>query len=228
MREEQLRAPDWTLISRIALFADLEPAILERLLESGRIVCPDRGTRLFTQNEPASHFYVILTGWVKLFRLTADGRESIVHVFTGGESFAEAAILGGGYYPVCARVETPARLLAVPAEPFLSAIDREPAIARNMLAAMSRHLRQLVATLEQLQARSASERLAAFLLELIPSEHTEAELRLPVDKALIAARLGMQPATLSRTFSSLRGIGVRVEGERVRIADVGRLRELTR
>lgn len=221
-----MRAPDWALIRRLPLFADLEAGTLERLLAPGHIENAARGTQLFAQDEPATRFYVVLAGWVKLFRLTGDGRESVVHVFTRGESFAEAAIFAGGSYPVCASVEGPTRLLVVPAEPFLRVLEDEPTVARNMLAAMSHHLRQLVTALEQLQARSTTERVAAFLLELVPTDVASTELRLPIDKALIAARLGMKPETLSRALGTLRRSGLEIDGDRVRIPDVAALRRL--
>jgi CRP-like cAMP-binding protein len=222
----RLEAPDWQLISRLPLFEGLEPRMLERLLEPGRVVCPARGQQLFARGERAAWFYVVLVGWVKIFRTTAEGRESVVHVFTRGESFAEAAIFAGGDYPVSASAATPARLLAVPADPFLAVLEEEPRVARNMLAAMSRHLRELVTALEQLQAHSASQRLAAFLLGLVSSDEPAVDLHLPIDKGLIAARLAMKPETLSRALASLREEGLEVSGERVRVPDVEHLRRL--
>ncbi len=222
----RLEAPDWQLIARLPLFEGLESDMLERLLEPGRIVCPARGEQLFTRGEHAACFYVVLVGWVKVFRTTAEGRESVVHVFTRGESFAEAAIFAGGDYPVSASAATPARLLAVPADPFLSILEEEPRVARNMLAAMSRHLRELVTALEQLQAHSASQRLATFLLGLVSSGDGPADLHLPIDKGLIAARLGMKPETLSRALAALREEGLEISGERIHVPDVGHLRAL--
>lgn len=221
-----LTAPDWQLLERLPLFAGLGQDTLTRLLADARVESWPRGSLLFRQDEPATCFYVILVGWVKLFRSSRDGQESVVHVFTRGESFAEAAIFAGGEYPVSASVPDTSRLLAVPAEPFLRVIETEPAVARNMLAAMSRHLRQLVTRLEQLNAQPAPQRLAAFLLGLAPEAHGPVELHLPIDKALIAARLGMQPETLSRAFARLRREGVDTTGERVRVADIDRLRAL--
>lgn len=224
----RLTVPDRDLVQRVPLFDGLEPAMLERLLAPARVENRPRGSILFSQDEPATHFYVMLVGWVKIFRTTAEGQESVVHVFTRGESFAEAAIFAGGKYPVSATVASASRLLSIPAVPFLEVIEQEPAVARNMLAAMSRHLRQLVTRLEQLQSHSATERLASFLLSLVESGEETADLRLPIDKALLAARLGMQPETLSRALGRLRGAGIEVEGERIHVPSVDRLRGLAR
>lgn len=222
----RMTAPDRELVRRVPLFAGLEPAMLERLLEPARVENRPRGSILFSQDEPATHFFVVLVGWVKIFRATAEGQESVVHVFTRGDSFAEAAIFAGGEYPVSASVASATRLLSIPAAPFLEVIEQEPAVARNMLAAMSHHLRQLVTRLEQMQSHSATERLASFLLSLADGGEEATDLRLPIDKALLAARLGMQPETLSRALARLREAGIKVEGERIHVPSLTRLRAL--
>lgn len=225
-RTSALTAPDWALLERLPLFDGLGRDMLARLLEGARVESWSRGSLLFRQDEPATHFYVILIGWVKLFRSTSGGQESVVHVFTRGESFAEAAIFAGGEYPVSASIPDTSRLLAVPAEPFLRVLESDPAVARNMLAAMSRHLRQLVTRLEQVSSQPAPRRLAGFLLGLAPEAEGPVEVRLPIDKALIAARLGMQPETLSRAFARLRREGVETVGDRIRVSDIERLRRI--
>ena len=225
-QSSRMTAPDWALVEQLPIFEGLGREMLSRLLEQARVESWPRGSLLFRQDEPATHFYVILVGWVKLFRGSSGGQESVVHVFTRGESFAEAAIFAGGLYPVSATAADNARLLAVPAEPFLRVIETEPTVARNMLAAMSRHLRQLVTRLEQLNVQPAPQRVAAFLEGIAPDTDGEAELRLPVDKALIAARLGMQPETFSRALARLRRDGVETAGDRVWITDLARLREI--
>lgn len=222
----RLTAPDRELVRRVPLFAGLDPATLERLLAPSRVENRQRGSVLFSHNESATRFYVVLVGWVKVYRTTADGHESVVHVFARGDSFAEAAVFAGGRYPVSAAAASASRLLSVPAAPFLEVIEQEPSVARNMLAAMSRHLRELVTRMEQLQSQSATQRLGSFLLTLVDAGDEETDLRLPIDKALLAARLGMQPETLSRALARLRKAGLEVEGERIHVPSVSRLREL--
>jgi CRP-like cAMP-binding protein len=82
-----------------------------------------------------------------------------------------------------------------------------------------------VQQVEQLTVRSSTERLADFLLKLAPAGKAgEAVVRLPLDKAMIAARLGMQPETLSRALARLRPLGIETRGSRVTIRDIESLR----
>ena len=85
----------------------------------------------------------------------------------------------------------------------------------------------LTQQLEQLSARSATERLAGFLCDLCPAEEESTVLRLPLEKAVIAAMLGMQPETFSRSMSKLRSHGVEIDGDTVSIPDVASLRALS-
>lgn len=226
-RRTGLTPADLAALGRVPLFAGLAPGPLRELLTDTWVQIYPRGTILFNQDEPATRFFIVLGGWVKLYRATEAGDESVIAVLTYGESFAEAAIFDQGQYPVAATPVEDARLLVVPAEPFLRRLSERGALALKMLAAMSRHLRRLVAQVEQLTLRSATERVAEFLVRLCPHPIGPAVVHLPLDKVLIAGRLGMQPETLSRSFAKLRAHGVKSKGGEVMISDVAALRRLS-
>jgi CRP-like cAMP-binding protein len=218
---------DLAIVARLPLFAGLKGSSLIDLLASASVRGYPRNAVLFVQDEPAVCFFVVLDGWVKLYRETVDGHESVIGVFTSGESFAEAAIFQSGVYPVNASVAEDARLLIVPAGPFLQHLSSNPELYPNILGSMSIHLRRLVQQIEQLTVRSSAQRLADFLLRLIPPETDRAILQLPWDKALVAARLGMQPETLSRSLAKLRSLGVETKGAHVTIRNMPTLREFS-
>jgi len=162
----------------------------------------------FFQEERAESFFVVLNGWVKLSRETVEGDEYVIGMFSRGESFAEAAIFDSGRFPVTAEAVEPARVLVVPAKPFMETISLDPQLAMSMLATMSRRLRHLVTQVEQLQAKSAPQRVGAFLLRLSDGVDGAITVQLPYDKSLIAARLGMKPETFSRALAKLRHLGI--------------------
>ncbi len=219
----QLSRDDLEVLLRVPLFSGLKQELLETLIDGAQVRTITAGAVLFLQGDPADRFYAILNGWVKLWRETVAGGETVVGIFTQGESFAEAAIFDSARYPVNAEIVASARLLSIPARPFIGAIERDPGLAVHMLACMSRHMRGLVAQLEQVQARSAAQRVAAFLLRLGPAVQSSQLIELPYDKSLVAARLGMRPETFSRALSQLRDTGIEVKGGLVLIPDTAEL-----
>ena len=223
-RRTGLAAADEALLAALPLFEGLEPALLRTLLADASVRRHARHTTLFLQGEPADRFYVVLDGWVKLFRATPDGHETVIAAFTRGESFAEAASFAEGVFPVSAEVVEEARLLSLPTASFVGRLRKNPALAVNMLASMSRHLRGLVQQVEQRTVESTTRRLSAFLLKLCPEEHGSAAIDLPTEKALVAARLGMRPETLSRALAKLRALGLETHERQVVVPDIDALR----
>lgn len=216
---------DLQLVRRLPFFSGVSADNLARLLEDAAPLQAPRNGTIFLQDEPAAAFYVVLDGWIKLSRLTAAGQETIVGVFTNGESFAEAAIFGSGIYPVTAIAVTPARLLHIPARRFIGTLLEDPRLCLGIMGTMSAHLRGLVAQLERLTAGRAVDRLADFLVKLCEPGKKSAALHLPHDKSLVAARLGMQPETLSRCLAKLRRSGrIESDGDLVVVPDVAALR----
>jgi len=213
-------------IAMTPLFRGLTPQMSRALVGKSLPRSYDKGAILFHQGEPASAFFIILDGWVKIYRTTADGLEVVLHVFKRGESFAEVAMFLGGRYPASAETVAPSRLLKIDGELFRARINERPQLAMSMLASASYQLKMLVEQIEQIKVRSAPQRIADFLIRITPTQEGAAVVELPFEKGLLANRLGMKPESFSRALGRLRAYGVAVEREVIRIDDVGRLRRL--
>ncbi len=211
---------DWQIVRSTPLFGAMSQEIAQSIVGNQSVRSYDKDAQLFQQGEPATSFYLVLDGWVKLYRLTPDGQEVVVGVFKRGETFAEAAIFLGGRYPVSAEVVTPSRLLRVDGETLRRRIREQPDLALSMLASASYHLKSLVEHIEKIKLLSAPQRIADFLIGLSPVREGPASIELPYEKALIANRLGMKPESLSRALVKLRPLGVSVDRERVTMSDV--------
>jgi CRP-like cAMP-binding protein len=216
-------AADLAIVRQTPLFSGVGPESLQLLLANATVQSVGRGTTVFLQGDPADAFFVVLDGWIKLYRLSSTGEEAVMAVFTRGQSFAEAAAFALGTFPVSAETATDARLLRIPTANLEQLICRMPEIALAMLASTSRHLHALVQQIEQLKTHTGAQRVAEFLVYLCPVTEGSCNIGLPYDKALIAARLGMKPESLSRAFSKLRGYGVRIQHNTAVIQDVRRL-----
>lgn len=214
------------VLRRVPLFASLPREALLAIASDAHPLQAPRGSTLFRQGETADRFFVVFYGWIKLVRTVLTGDEVVVSLVARGESFAEAAMFDTTRFPVTAEVIEDASLLVIPGAPFLSRVSQNPTLSLNMLGSLSRRMRGFIGRIEQLQSQSAPQRLADFLARLATTSKGTARVRLPLEKALIAGRLGMKPETFSRALMSLRRAGVRVEDRDVVIDDMSALRRL--
>lgn len=181
---------------------------------------------LFTQDEPAKYVFLILDGWVKVYRETVDGDDAVMRVDSVGETIGISALYGDRTYIASAEAESDVRLLPVSTKSLALWAQEIPQLSVNLMTGMSRAMRELANDLEKMKCRSASLRLIDFLLQHCSVEHGPAVISLPYGKSLIARQLGMRPESFSRVLAQLVSRGVKVTRERVQISDVGTLHSL--
>ncbi len=214
------------IVRRSPLFSDVSAGILDALLAESRVGEHRRGKILFLRGDPADRFFLLFSGWVKIFLDTPSGDQTVIEIMRSGESIAEAAIFMEMAYPASAEIADDARVLEIPAQPFLALLRSESGLALTMLAALSKRLHYLIQHIEKVQTFSTPHRLAEFLIGLANgADNGPAVIRLPYDKSLVAARLGMKPESLSRALAKLRDLGVTTQGGEVHIAEIERLRD---
>lgn len=217
---------DFNSIHSTKLFSGLPDELMERIIGNRSVQKFDKGQLIFQQGDKATHFYVILSGWVKIFRQLPSGDEAILHMFTTNDTFAEAAMFDGQKYPASAEVVADAKLLAINSEYFKIQLAENPEIAMRMLATMAIRLKHLVDEIEQTKARTSIQRVANFLLGYCSKDSVSAVIELPYEKNLIASRLGIKPESLSRVLNQLRGYGVQCVKNRIVISDTTRLNRI--
>jgi CRP-like cAMP-binding protein len=214
------------VILRHPLFHHLDPSVQERLLAATRELHYPADAQLIRQGQEASHFFLVLAGRVKLYRISPDGQEKVVEIIHPGQTFAEAVMfLQHNVFPVCAEALEPVHLVSVPNPPMLQALSENPRACMHLLGHLSVRLHQRLGELETLTLQNATQRFALYLVQQLENRAVErAEIDLQLPKRLIAARLSMQPETLSRIIGKLREEGlVDVHGRHVSIPSVGAL-----
>ncbi|MGE5477290.1 MAG: Crp/Fnr family transcriptional regulator [Bacteroidales bacterium] len=213
-------------VRSLPLFDGLDHAVLEKLMADASAQTCERRTLLFSAGTRADCFYIVLDGQIKLFALTPDGRESIVEVFTPVSSFGEAAMLSEGAFPLHAEVIEDATLIRVGKRAFLNTLRGDHVVAYRILTSMCRWHQRLSGEIRHLKLLPPWQRVAEFLLALTEAHEGEALVALPFNKEVLASRVGIRRESLSRVLARLRELGVRTEGNAVRIDDVGNLRRL--
>jgi CRP-like cAMP-binding protein len=212
------------VVAALPLFDGILPDVLNRLLADSATISRRRSTLLFGAGDEADCFYIVLEGAVKLFALAQDGRESIVEIFGPGTSFAEAAMLSTGRFPLHAEVIEDATLIRVGRRAFLYTLHSDHALAYRMLAALVKWNRRLALEISDLKELTPWQRVAEFLLAQTPAREGRVEVMLPFNKEVLASRVGIRRESLSRVLGRLRVLGVHTSGNAVRIDDVNLLR----
>jgi CRP/FNR family transcriptional regulator len=188
------------------IFDGLPAPDLEKIAAISVIKPLEKDQYLFREGDKASGFYIVQTGAINVHRVSAAGKEQVIHVFRPGESFAEAALASERGYPADARAVESSQVLLVQKSGFLDLLRRQPELALRMLASMSAHLRVLVGQLEDLTRKDVETRLANWLIKRCPDPLADEpfEIRLTMTKRVLAAELGTVSETFSRTLAKFR------------------------
>lgn len=208
-------------IRALPLFAGLDDGTLQDMLKYARIASHNRGAMIVMQGEQASRFYIILEGWVKLFKGNADGQESVLQVMSAGESLLETVIFNNTPFPVNAQAVDNVKLLSIPASIVREKLQHNKELAINMLSTVAGRSQAMISQFEQLTLKTVTQRVGWFLLKLfLENGERMTNLKLPYDKSLIAGYLGMKPETFSRTLQTLKEQGIDIERNAVSLPDV--------
>lgn len=179
-----------------------------------------KGDVLFAEGKRADGFFVVCSGRVKVYKVSFDGREQILHLFDAGNILGEVPVFAGGAYPAHAEALTDARALFIPREGFIRLIQEESDLALAMLAVLSRKLRHFTHLVESLSLKEVPGRLASYLLSMREQSGLEDAVDLEISKTQLAALLGTIPETLSRIFSKMVAAGlIAMQGRTIRIKD---------
>jgi CRP/FNR family transcriptional activator FtrB len=219
-----VRLDDAKLLRATALFAPLTAQQFERASAGIVVHGLPRGALVCKQGEPAEFVYIILEGRVALLGEATGKAETVVEFFDAGDVFIAAAAILDAPLLMSARVVRDARIALIRADAFRRLLAHEPALAQALVHQLAQYWRKLIRQIKDLKLKSASERLAAFLLALTPHDGGPASVTLPQQRKLLAAHIGITPESLSRAFVTLRAIGVGGRGRNVTIDDVARLR----
>jgi CRP/FNR family transcriptional regulator, transcriptional activator FtrB len=174
------------------------------------------GSLLLEQAEKPTFAQFLLVGSIELLGVR-DRVETLIELLTPVDLVIPAAVLSGQPYLMRARVYEEAHLLLVPAQAFRDAVASDLALCRAVLSCVTAQFRRQVRLQKNVKLRSAEERVGCYLASLVGLANAEIRVRLPIEKHLIASRLGMTRETFSRVLASMARFGMRVSGEVVHV-----------
>jgi len=201
------------------LFSALSETQLERVRRHSHITDMVEGESLFFQGDNATSFYLVLSGRIKLYRVSPDGKEKVVEIMETGATFAEALMfMDEPHYPVTATALDSSRVIVINGREFKAMLRESIDSCFLLMGNMSFRLRGLIREIDALSLDTGTVRTIAYLLHQAPADADNFELK--VAKSVIASRLSVKPETFSRILKNLheREI-VSIDGRNVTIHD---------
>ena len=187
----------------------------------------NKGQIIFSEGDQGKGFFVVAEGRVKVFKVSTEGKEQILHIFGRGQPFGEVPVFEGQRFPANAQAIEKTRVLFFPRAAIVNLIAANPSLALNMLAVMSKKLRQFAVQIENLSLKEMPARLASYLIYLAEEQAQDEVVTLKISKGQLASLLGTIPETLSRIFAKLSGQNlIRVDGKKITLLDRSALEDL--
>ncbi|MFP4454016.1 MAG: Crp/Fnr family transcriptional regulator [Desulfobacterales bacterium] len=215
------------ILSRSILFSGLPGEDIDALMAIAveKPVAP--GEIIFSEGDAGTGFYVTIEGLIKVYKLSAEGKEQILHMFGPGEPFGEVPVFSGKAFPATAEGIKKSRVLFFPRNNFRDLIAQKPSVAMNMLSVLSGRLRNFTVQVENLSLKEVPARLAGYFLLQTEEQNSPDTITLNISKGHLASFLGTIPETLSRMLKKMSEQGlIEVEGRKIHILDRQGLEDL--
>ena len=179
---------------------------------------------LFSAGEPASAFFHVVEGKLKIFKISPDGQEHTFAIQNAGDLVAEAAIFDKETYPAYCQALTSSTLLRIPKDDFIGLVMKHPKAGLKMMHAYAKRLRQFVSMVEELSMHDIKSRLARYIIDNSVEKEGKYYCRLNITKKELANVLGTIPESLSRTFRRFKNENV--ISERNKLIEISNLKKL--
>jgi CRP-like cAMP-binding protein len=215
-------------LKRCYLFTHLDDSQFQKVEKMAHEIRLGDGQLFFQSGDPATHFFLVLQGQIKLTRLSIQGQEKVIEIITPGQTFAEALMFGEDpAYPVNAVAIGDTYLLSFESAPFLEILRGSIDTCFRLMGDMSQRLKRLIREIDELTLQSASCRVASFLWKRWQARvGGGGSFELQAPKGVIASRLSVTPETFSRILHNFSHQGViHVNGSRVEVLDENGLLE---
>lgn len=217
------------LLARSPLFSQLAPTELDKIAALLRRRRYRADEPVFREGDPGTALYVVDTGEIRILLGGADGKEVVLSLLGSGEFFGELALLDGEPRSADAVATVPTELLVLPRDDFLRLLREVPAVAVNMLAALSRRFRRTDRLVHDAAFSDVRTRVTRLLIELAETRGRPGPAGVTIGPHLtqgeLASMVGATRESINKCLRSYAAQGLlRHERGRLILLNVERLR----
>jgi CRP/FNR family cyclic AMP-dependent transcriptional regulator len=212
----------WTLLSRDEQDV-LSGLGVRRDYPTGRTLC--------LEDDPNTHVFVLLDGWVKVFSATRDGQQIVLALRGDGDIVGETAGETTGRRNATIQAIDAVRALIVRYDKFAKFLEANPGANRAYRHVVTRRWNDSDTMLRRRVVTTGAQRLAALLLDLADRHGREVNgtiyLVMPLSQEELASLAGTSRATITRAYANWRKRDlIRTGQRRITILDLKGLRQV--
>ena len=176
----------------------------------------ERGEALFWEGDPCAGLHIIEQGFVKLYRLSPQGRQYIVRVLQEGDTCNEVPTFDGGTNPVNVEALETTQVWVIQADILQDLLGKHPDFAQKVINNLGKNLRGLVRMVSEMAFYQVTHRLARLISDQSPDELSGT----PWTQEQLAARLGTVREVVARSLKELERSGaINVDKRRIEVSD---------
>jgi len=215
------------VLARLPIFSDLSAAELKFLSDRAVTRRYASGEVIFSEGDACAGLFIVESGDIRIFKISAAGREQVLTIEHAGSSVAELPVFDGGSYPASASATSDAVLLFISRNDFRALCLEHPEVALKVLRVVGQRLRRLVGIIEELSFSTVRHRLAALLLRLARETGKgsgRAEFKIDASNQELASQIGTVRELVSRNLSRFQAEGlITMDGKKITIPNLARL-----
>lgn len=187
------------------VLATLPAADRSRIYGAGQIVELPEDQMLMQQSQQCQFIPFVLSGLLRIFKLSPNGREMTLYRIGPGETclVSIACQLRGEDFPALAQIQETAQLFMLPAAVYHEVLDRQLTWKDFLITSIYSHLTETLQTLEAVAFDRTDRRLVQYLLE---QTHGKAGSIRTTHEA-VAVELGTAREVVSRLLGELKNQG---------------------
>lgn len=219
-------------INEIPIFSELSVEDLRRITSISRLMNYKKNEYVFHEGEEFKGIFLVIKGLVKIFKISPQGKEYILHLLQKPQLFGDVPLFTGGDCPASVQVLEDSTLLFIPKNEFLPLLESNPKLSFKIMAGFAKRLKSISVKAEALSLKEVVNRLADYLIKEIEKNGSknlpEPFVKLALSNPTLAAYLGTITETISRAFKKLKENGIiRTHGKTVFITDYNGLKKLS-
>lgn len=221
------------VLTDIPLFSELSVEELRKITALSRLVNHKEGEYVFHEGEEFLGIYIVLKGLVKIFKISPQGKEYILHLLTRPHLFGDVPLFTGGDCPASVQVMEDSTLLFIPKNEFLQLLEDNPKLSFKIMTGFAKRLKSITVKAEDLSLKEVINRLADYIVKGIKdngnSNYPEPFFKIPLSNPTLAAYLGTIPETISRAIKKLKDNKIiRAHERTIFVKDFEKLKKLAK